>query len=189
MLGQGHHGRVAARVPRRFRAAAFRPVPKPKARLGSNDEAFSNRGRSSGSQPQDTEEMKMSKFSNHGRSSGSQTGSLAFHHRSLFSNHGRSSDSQTTVRSSSGSLPFSNRGRSGGSQTSGACMSAKRTFSNRGRICRLIWAFLFQRTAKSARSSCFCDPPGRFFDRALGSPQASIPALTAVWIHYSRTIP
>ena len=28
MLGQGHHGRVAARVPRRFRAAAFRPVPK-----------------------------------------------------------------------------------------------------------------------------------------------------------------
>ena len=40
-------------------------------------------------------------------------------------------------------------------------------FSNRGSICRLIWAFLFQRTAKSARSSCFCDPPGRFFDRAL----------------------
>ena len=27
----------------------------------------------------------------------------------------------------------------------------------------MIWAFLFQRTAKSARSSCFCDPPGRFF--------------------------
>ena len=56
-------------------------------------------------------------------------------------------------------------------------------------ICRLIWAFLFQRTAKSARSSCFCDPPGRFFDRALGSPQAYIPAPTAVWVHYSRTIP
>lgn len=56
-------------------------------------------------------------------------------------------------------------------------------------ICRLNWAFLFQRTAKSARSSCFCDPPGRFFDRALGSPQASIPTLTAVWVHYSRTIP
>lgn len=55
-------------------------------------------------------------------------------------------------------------------------------------ICCLIWAFLFQRTAKSARSSCFCDPPGRFLDRALGSPQAYIPALTAVWIHYSRTI-
>ena len=55
-------------------------------------------------------------------------------------------------------------------------------------ICRLIWAFLFQRTAKSARSSCFCDPPGRFFDRALGSPQASIPALTAVWIHYSKRL-
>ena len=50
MLRQGHHGRVAARVPRRFRAAAFRPVPKPKARLGIEDEAFSNRGRSSGSQ-------------------------------------------------------------------------------------------------------------------------------------------
>lgn len=31
MLRQGHHGRVAARVPRRFRAAAFRPVPEPKA--------------------------------------------------------------------------------------------------------------------------------------------------------------
>ena len=55
-------------------------------------------------------------------------------------------------------------------------------------ICRLIWAFLFQRTAKSARSSCFCDPPGRFFDRAIGSPQASIPALTAVWIHYSKRL-
>ena len=41
----------------------------------------------------------------------------------------------------------------------------------------MIWAFLFQRTAKSARSSCFCDPPGRFFDRALGSPQAYIPVL------------
>ncbi len=53
-------------------------------------------------------------------------------------------------------------------------------------ICRLNWAFLFQRTAKSARSSCFCDPPGRFFDRALGSPQASIPAPTAVWIHCSK---
>ena len=56
-------------------------------------------------------------------------------------------------------------------------------------ICRLNWAFLFQRTAKSARSSCFCDPPGRFFDRALGSPQAYIPALTTVWVHFSRTIP
>ena len=55
-------------------------------------------------------------------------------------------------------------------------------------ICRLIWAFLFQRTAKSARSSCFCDPPDHFFDRALGSPQASIPALTAVWIHYSKRL-
>ena len=29
-------------------------------------------------------------------------------------------------------------------------------------IYRLIWAYLFQRTAKSARSSCFCDPPGHF---------------------------
>ena len=50
MLRQGHHGRVATRVPRRFRAAAFRPVSKPKARSGIEDEAFSNRGRSSGSQ-------------------------------------------------------------------------------------------------------------------------------------------
>ena len=53
-------------------------------------------------------------------------------------------------------------------------------------IPRLNRDYLFQRTAKSARSSCFCDPPGRFFDRALGSPQASIPAPTAVWIHYSN---
>ena len=73
MLRQGHHGRVATRVPRRFRAAAFRPVSKPKARSGIEDEAFSNRGRSSGSQTKDAEEMKMSKFSNRGRSSGSQT--------------------------------------------------------------------------------------------------------------------
>lgn len=51
-------------------------------------------------------------------------------------------------------------------------------------IPRLNRDYLFQRTAKSARSSCFCDPPGHF--RALGSPQASIPALTAVWIHYSK---
>lgn len=28
---------------------------------------------------------------------------------------------------------------------------------------RLNRDYLFQRTAKSARSSCFCDPPGRFF--------------------------
>ena len=54
-------------------------------------------------------------------------------------------------------------------------------------IPRLNRDYLFQRTAKSARSSCFCDPPGRFFDRALGSPQAYIPALTAVWIHYSKS--
>ena len=32
-------------------------------------------------------------------------------------------------------------------------------------ICRLIWAFLFQRTAKSARSSCFSAPPDRFSTR------------------------
>ena len=73
MLRQGHHDRVAARVPRQFRAAAFRPVPKPKARLGIEDEAFSNRGRPGSSQKEDAEEMKMSKFSNHGRSDGSQT--------------------------------------------------------------------------------------------------------------------
>ena len=119
MLGQGHHGRVAARVPRRFRAAAFRPVPKPKARLGIEDEAFSNRGRSGGSktrcgeiariaqfsnhgrsggsQTKDAEEMKMSKFSNHGRSSGSQTHRLVGIPRELFSNHGRSSGSQTGI--------------------------------------------------------------------------------------------
>ena len=53
-------------------------------------------------------------------------------------------------------------------------------------IPRLNRDYLFQRTAKSARSSCFSDPPGHFFDQALGSPQASIPALTAVWIHYSK---
>ena len=60
MLRQGHHGRVATRVPRRFRAAAFRPVSKPKARSGIEDEAFSNRGRSSGSQTKDAEERDVS---------------------------------------------------------------------------------------------------------------------------------
>ena len=40
--------------------------------------------------------------------------------------------------------------------------------------CKICQVFLFQRPARS------------FFDRALGSPQASIPALTAVWIHYSK---
>ena len=53
-------------------------------------------------------------------------------------------------------------------------------------IPRLNRDYLFQRTAKSARSSCFSDPPDHFFDQTLGSPQASIPALTAVWIHYSK---
>ena len=40
--------------------------------------------------------------------------------------------------------------------------------------CKIYQVFLFLRPARS------------FFDRALGSPQASIPALTAVWIHYSK---
>ena len=42
------------------------------------------------------------------------------------------------------------------------------------KICKICQVFLFQRPARS------------FFDQALGSPQASIPALTAVWIHYSK---
>ena len=77
---------------------------------------------------------------------------------------------------------FSNRGRSSGSQTERSGIGIQTAvqqpwqierFSNLWVwICRLNWAFLFQRTAKSARSSCFCDPPGRFFDRAIGSPQA-----------------
>ena len=40
--------------------------------------------------------------------------------------------------------------------------------------CKICQVFLFLRPARS------------FFDQALGSPQASIPALTAVWIHYSK---
>ena len=42
--------------------------------------------------------------------------------------------------------------------------------------CKIYQVFLFLRPARS------------FFDQAIGSPQAYIPALTAVWIHYSRTI-
>ena len=41
--------------------------------------------------------------------------------------------------------------------------------------CKIYQVFLFLRPARS------------FFDRALGSPQAYIPALTAVWIHYSKS--
>jgi hypothetical protein len=41
--------------------------------------------------------------------------------------------------------------------------------------CKIYQVFLFMRPARS------------FFDRALGSPQAYIPALTAVWIHYSKS--
>ena len=41
--------------------------------------------------------------------------------------------------------------------------------------CKIYQVFLFLRPARS------------FFDQALGSPQASIPALTAVWIHYSKS--
>ena len=41
--------------------------------------------------------------------------------------------------------------------------------------CKICQVFLFLRPARS------------FFDQALGSPQASIPALTAVWIHYSKS--
>ena len=40
--------------------------------------------------------------------------------------------------------------------------------------CKICQVFLFLRPARP------------FFDQALGSPQASIPALTAVWIHYSK---
>ena len=40
--------------------------------------------------------------------------------------------------------------------------------------CKICQVFLFLRPARS------------FSDQALGSPQASIPALTAVWIHYSK---
>ena len=41
--------------------------------------------------------------------------------------------------------------------------------------CKIYQVFLFLRPARS------------FFDQALGSPQAYIPALTAVWIHYSKS--
>ena len=41
--------------------------------------------------------------------------------------------------------------------------------------CKIYQVFLFLRPARS------------FFDQALGSPQESIPALTAVWIHYSKS--
>lgn len=40
--------------------------------------------------------------------------------------------------------------------------------------CKICQVFLFLRPARS------------FFDRALGSPQAYIPAPTAVWIHCSK---
>ena len=40
--------------------------------------------------------------------------------------------------------------------------------------CKIYQVFLFLRPARS------------FFDQAIGSPQAYIPALTAVWIHYSK---
>lgn len=40
--------------------------------------------------------------------------------------------------------------------------------------CKICQVFLFLRPARP------------FFDQALGSPQASIPALTAVWIHCSK---
>ena len=114
----------------------------------------------------------------------------------LFSNHGRSGGSQTLRFTLVEFQSFSNHGRSGGSQTptnQNQSIAVVQQPWQIGRfsnlwvwICRLIWAFLFQRTAKSARSSCFSDPPDHFFDQTLGSPQASIPALTAVWIHYSK---
>lgn len=115
-----------------------------------------------------------------------------------FSNHGRSGGSQTIsalLAIGCGSVTMTDRAvlKRCNHRRDNRCVQQPwqiERFSNLWVwICRLIWAFLFQRTAKSARSSCFCDPPGRFFDRALGSPQASIPALTAVWVHYSRTIP
>ena len=118
--------------------------------------------------------------------------------RIAFSELDALSGSKTSGCTTSPHLRFSNHDRSGGSQTTPPMARALGPvqqpwqigrFSNLWVwICRLIWAFLFQRTAKSARSSCFCDPPGRFLDRALGSPQAYIPAPTAVWAHYSRTI-
>ena len=79
-----------------------------------------------------------------------------------FSNHGRSSGSQTTppMERALGLVqqPWQTRRFSNLLSR----VEAIAPFSNRGRICRLNWAFLFQRTAKSARSSCFCDPPSHF---------------------------
>lgn len=40
--------------------------------------------------------------------------------------------------------------------------------------CKICQVFLFLRPARP------------FFDQALGSPQALIPALTTVWVHFSR---
>ena len=149
------------------------------------------------SQPRQRVSLRIA-FSELDALSGSKTSGCTTSPHLRFSNHGRSGGSQTRRIPRScrcGSVTMADRAVLKPAIPQNWLDLVQRPwqigrFSNLWAwICRLNWAFLFQRTAKSARSSCFCDPPGRFFDRALGSPQASIPALTAVWVHYSRTIP
>lgn len=150
------------------------------------------------SQPRQRVSLRIA-FSELDALSGSKTSGCTTSPHLRFSNHGRSGGSQTTppMARALGPVqqPWQIKWFSNCQRIEARCLWVQQPwqikwFSNLWVwICRLNWAFLFQRTAKSARSSCFCDPPGRFFDRALGSPQASIPAPTAVWVHYSRTIP
>ena len=89
-----------------------------------------------------------------------------------FSNHGRSGKSQTVAVPVASRVRFSNHGRSGKSQTAFCRRSAGWTVQQPWQIGQVsnLWVqiprlnrdYLFQRTAKSARSSCFCDPPGHF---------------------------
>ena len=175
----------------------FNQISQPRQRVSLRI-AFSELDALSGSKTSGCTTSPHLRFSNHGRSGGSQTRRIP---RSCRCGSVTMADRVVLKRNSTSPLRLSS------SATIADRAVLKRwcvpyglwfvqqpwqigRFSNLWAwICRLNWAFLFQRTAKSARSSCFCDPPGRFFDRALGSPQASIPALTAVWVHYSRTIP
>ena len=175
----------------------FNQISQPRQRVSLRI-AFSELDALSGSKTSGCTTSPHLRFSNHGRSSGSQTDVAHEGGPRKFSNHGRSGGSQTN--------PFSNiRALSSATMADRAvlkhfaemfqCRRCSATMADRAGLkpvgadtlfeqglsisknCKICQVFLFQRPARP------------FLDQAYGSPQASIPALTAVWIHYSRTIP
>ena len=91
-------------------------------------------------------------------------------------------------------LMFSNHDRSGRSQTQrsfrifftrSATMTDQAGLKPVGADTTFEQGLSISKNCKICQVFLFLRPARPFFDQALGSPQASIPALTAVWVHFS----